>query len=41
MEKYDAKRDAVIVTAARTAIGKAKRGSLATVRPASPSTGKG
>lgn len=33
MEKYDAKRDAVIVTAARTAIGKAKRGSLATTRP--------
>jgi acetyl-CoA acyltransferase len=29
----DASRDAVIVAAARTAIGKAKRGSLTTVRP--------
>ncbi len=33
MNKYDASRDPVIVAAARTAVGKAKRGSLATVRP--------
>ena len=32
MEKQDANRDAVIVAATRTAIGKAKRGSLATTR---------
>ena len=31
--KNDASRDPVIVAAARTAVGKAKRGSLATVRP--------
>jgi acetyl-CoA acyltransferase len=33
MNSLDAKRDAVIVAAARTAIGRAKRGSLATTRP--------
>ena len=33
MTTNDASRDPVIVAAARTAIGKAKRGSLATVRP--------
>jgi acetyl-CoA acyltransferase len=33
MKKNDASRDPVIVAAARTAVGKAKRGSLATVRP--------
>lgn len=33
MVPYDATRDAVIVAAARTAIGRAKRGSLATTRP--------
>lgn len=33
MIKSDSSHDAVIVAAARTAIGKAKRGSLATVRP--------
>jgi len=33
MKTNDASRDPVIVAAARTAIGKAKRGSLATVRP--------
>jgi acetyl-CoA acyltransferase len=33
MDNNDAERDAVIVSAARTAIGKAKRGSLATTRP--------
>ncbi|MBP1703408.1 MAG: acetyl-CoA acetyltransferase, partial [Chloroflexi bacterium] len=33
MIKNDPTRDPVIVTAARTAVGKAKRGSLATVRP--------
>jgi acetyl-CoA acyltransferase len=33
MNKNDASRDPVIVAAARTAVGKAKRGSLATVRP--------
>jgi acetyl-CoA acyltransferase len=33
MENRDATRDAVIVAAARTAIGKAKRGSLVTTRP--------
>jgi len=31
--KIDSSRDAVIVAAARTAVGRAKRGSLATVRP--------
>lgn len=35
MNQLDAKRDPVIVAAVRTAIGKAKRGSLATVRPES------
>jgi len=33
MNKIDASRDPVIVAAARTAVGKAKRGSLATIRP--------
>jgi acetyl-CoA acyltransferase len=33
MKTIDASRDPVIVAAARTAVGKAKRGSLATVRP--------
>jgi acetyl-CoA acyltransferase len=33
MNKIDASRDPVIVAAARTAVGRAKRGSLATVRP--------
>lgn len=33
MEHNDNKRDAVIVAAARTAVGRAKRGSLATTRP--------
>ena len=33
MTNNDASRDPVIVAAARTAVGKAKRGSLATVRP--------
>jgi acetyl-CoA acyltransferase len=33
MNNNDASRDPVIVAAARTAVGKAKRGSLATVRP--------
>jgi len=33
MTKLDANREAVIVAAARTAVGKAKRGSLSTVRP--------
>ena len=33
MNNLDANRDAVIVAAARTAIGRAKRGSLATTRP--------
>ena len=33
MNKIEASRDPVIVAAARTAVGKAKRGSLATVRP--------
>ncbi len=33
MVPYDATRDAVIVAAARTAVGRAKRGSLATTRP--------
>ncbi len=33
MTKFDSNREAVIVAAARTAVGKAKRGSLATVRP--------
>ncbi len=33
MKPIDASRDPVIVAAARTAVGKAKRGSLATVRP--------
>jgi acetyl-CoA acyltransferase len=33
MKTNDASRDPVIVAAARTAVGKAKRGSLATVRP--------
>jgi acetyl-CoA acyltransferase len=33
MEHNDATRDAVIVAAARTAVGRAKRGSLATTRP--------
>ncbi len=33
MNKNDASRDPVIVAAARTPVGKAKRGSLATVRP--------
>lgn len=33
MNNDDAKRDAVIVAAARTPVGKAKRGSLATTRP--------
>ncbi len=33
MNTSDASREAVIVAAARTAVGKAKRGSLATVRP--------
>lgn len=33
MNTNDASRDPVIVAAARTAVGKAKRGSLATVRP--------
>lgn len=33
MKTNDGSRDAVIVAAARTAVGKAKRGSLATVRP--------
>jgi acetyl-CoA acyltransferase len=33
MNPIDASRDPVIVAAARTAVGKAKRGSLATVRP--------
>ena len=33
MNTNDATRDPVIVAAARTAVGKAKRGSLATVRP--------
>lgn len=33
MSNHDPSRDAVIVAAARTAVGKAKRGSLATVRP--------
>ena len=33
MTKLDTNREAVIVAAARTAVGKAKRGSLATVRP--------
>ncbi len=35
MNQLDAKRDPVIVAAVRTAVGKAKRGSLATVRPES------
>ena len=33
MKQTDSSRDAVIVAAARTAVGKAKRGGLATVRP--------
>ena len=33
MEKRDTSHDPVIVAAARTAVGRAKRGSLATVRP--------
>ena len=33
MSKLDPSREAVIVAAARTAVGKAKRGSLATTRP--------
>jgi acetyl-CoA acyltransferase len=33
MNKLDANRDAVVVAAVRTAIGRAKRGSLATTRP--------
>ncbi len=33
MNINDASRDPVIVAAARTPVGKAKRGSLATVRP--------
>src|SRR4030043_1685828 len=33
MTNNDTSRDPVIVAAARTAVGKAKRGSLATVRP--------
>ena len=33
MNNPDPSRDAVVVAAARTAVGKAKRGSLATVRP--------
>jgi len=33
MDVLDPAREPVIVAAARTAIGKAKRGSLATVRP--------
>ena len=33
MEQFDPTREPVIVAAARTAIGKAKKGSLATVRP--------
>jgi acetyl-CoA acyltransferase len=33
MNAYDPSREAVIVAAARTAVGKAKRGSLATTRP--------
>lgn len=33
MNSVNTNRDAVIITAARTAIGKAKRGSLATTRP--------
>lgn len=33
MKSLDAERDPVIVAAARTPVGKAKRGSLATVRP--------
>ena len=33
MKTNDASRDPVIVAAARTPVGKAKRGSLATVRP--------
>ncbi len=33
MEKLDPTREPVIVAAARTAVGRAKRGSLATVRP--------
>ncbi|UCD98279.1 MAG: acetyl-CoA C-acyltransferase [Chloroflexota bacterium] len=33
MNSIDAKREAVIVAAARTAVGKAKKGSLATTRP--------
>src|SRR4030043_1821740 len=33
MKTIDASRDRVVVAAARTAAGKAKRGSLATVRP--------
>lgn len=33
MSEIDPTRDAVIVTAARTAVGRAKRGSLATTRP--------
>src|SRR4030067_3440452 len=33
MNKLDPSREAVIVAAARTAVGKAKRGSLATTRP--------
>ena len=31
--RLDAARDPVIVSAKRTAVGKAKRGSLSTVRP--------
>jgi acetyl-CoA acyltransferase len=33
MNEYDPTRDAVIVAAARTAVGKSKKGSLATTRP--------
>ncbi len=33
MNNFDANREAVIVAAARTAVGRAKRGSLATTRP--------
>ena len=33
MNNLDANRDAVVVAAARTAVGRAKRGSLATTRP--------
>jgi acetyl-CoA acyltransferase len=33
MNNVDASKEAVIVAAARTAVGRAKRGSLATTRP--------